>query len=118
MWRKSPAPCLALPSRHLTASLGNASLGSVLLCFALLCYALLSFAGRKPKKPIEKRPQNSNRGIWKDNQLDRVFWPNPQERQFLLDTLNADVKFLAGTYAYRVLCASAEKYKDMKIIDL
>jgi len=50
--------------------------------------------GRRPKKPAEKRLQYANSGVWKDNQINRVFMTHPRTYDMLMDSIKEDVAFL------------------------
>ncbi len=50
--------------------------------------------GRKPKKPPHRRMQDANKGVWKDNQLARVFPVHERVHQHIIDCIKGDVEFL------------------------
>lgn len=76
---------------------------------------MFDLKGRKPKKPSHLRPNESNRGIWKDNQLARVFNLHETTHASVIKTLRADVAFLRDhdmiDYSLLVgVAATADKY--------
>ncbi len=56
--------------------------------------AKFDLKGRKPKKAPEMRPLEPNRGVFKDNQVSRVFEASEAVRDALVRTMKEDVVFL------------------------
>jgi hypothetical protein len=81
-------------TRHLVVALNIFHVPRPLAEQGLDVSAKFDLKGRKPKKAPELRPTEPNRGVFKDNQVARVFEASPSVRDALIETMKNDVVFL------------------------